>query len=108
MGFVLWRVGPTGIESQGSLAASTGRGLRQGLVGPFPVAGVSEGIKGGPLLQCGGVRRLGGLGLQGAGETLQATVLLRVSRGDAFGTDTQLDPPHRKGGQGSRADSVKG
>ena len=70
--------------------------------------GLAKGVKGSLLPTPGCPRRTRRLCLQRPVESLQSSVLLRVTRFDPLGHDTQLDPPYRQMRQATQAHAAKG
>ncbi len=70
--------------------------------------GLAKGVKGSLLPTPGCPRRTRRLCLQRPVESLQPSVLLRVTRFDPLGHDTQLDPPYRQLRQATQAHAAKG
>ncbi len=87
---------PAGVGPERRTVPVGGRLLSQCLMRPLLIVGLAEGVKGSLLPSPVRLRWTGRLCLERPVQSLQASVLLRVTGFYPLRDDAQLDPPHRK------------
>ena len=82
--------------------------MYESLVWSLVIVVDTEPVKGALLLASVGLRRDGGLGLEGTVEALEAAILLRMAWLGTLGYDAQLDPPDGDRAQPAQANASEG
>ena len=105
---VLWGGYPTRVGPSRRMVLAGGRLLCQCLMWPFGVVVQAKGVEGSLLPPPGCPWRTCRLCLQSTVQSLQSSVLLRVTGFDPLRHDAQLDPPYRQLRQATQAHTGKG
>ena len=105
---VLWGGYPTRVGPSRRMVLAGGRLLCQCLMWPFGVVVQAKGVEGSLLPPPGCPWRTCRLCLQSTVQSLQSSVLLRVTWFDPLRHDAQLDPPYRQLRQATQAHTGKG